>query len=629
MVSLRIGQRLGISFAAIFVLVGIAAIITTRAASDVQRQAEDLQGTSLPLATTASDIVIGVTHVQDLVTDYALSGNTEGRDEAERTASDVRGALATFKDYYRKRGDSEGMKRMDDATVAFDEFHRQGLAMADAYLREGTAAGNIQMETFDADAAAIEEKVISMRSAQEKTAIDGAGSIAGLAGNVRTVTVLFNGLALLVGIVVAFLVTRSITKPLAEGVRFASAVADGDLTIRIPGRRKDEVGEVLQAIEDTSMRLRDVIANIWLIANNVNTGSAEVSASAETLSQGATEQASSTEEAASSIEEMAANIRQNADNSHATENIALKAAADARDGGEAVAEAVVAMKQIAEKIAIIEEIARQTNLLALNAAIEAARAGESGRGFAVVAAEVRKLAERSQEAAGEITQLSKSSVAVAERAGKMLDLLVPDIQKTAEMTQEISAASREQSSGTEQINLAIQQLDQVVQQTASASEELASTSEELSSQVSLLEDTISFFKLGSVEAHIKGASSRRRIGSAKDVNFAQIRFKHLQWKSRLRDFLDGKSVLTEQQAVSHHDCDLGKWYYGDGMANYGHLPEMQKLDGAHEELHATVRRIVTLKHQGQVATAEQEYERIGPLSHEIIELLNAIESKIR
>jgi len=195
------------------------------------------------------------------------------------------------------------------------------------------------------------------------------------------------------------------------------------------------------------------------------------------------------------MEQMAANIRQNADNAMQTEKIASKSAEDAKKGGESVAKTLAAMKEIASKISIIEEIARQTNLLALNAAIEAARAGEHGKGFAVVAAEVRKLAERSQHAAAEISELSGSSVEVAEQAGRMLSEMVPDIQRTAELVQEISAASKEQDTGAEQVNQAIMQLDQVIQQNASASEEMASTSEELSSQAEQLQDTISFFKV--------------------------------------------------------------------------------------------------------------------------------------
>jgi methyl-accepting chemotaxis protein len=195
------------------------------------------------------------------------------------------------------------------------------------------------------------------------------------------------------------------------------------------------------------------------------------------------------------VEEMNATIRQNADNSLQTEKIAQKSANDALESGKAVSDAVIAMKQIAEKISIVGEIARQTNLLALNAAIEAARAGEHGRGFAVVASEVRKLAERSQVAAAEIGRLSGTSVEVAERAGGMLAKLVPDIQKTSELVQEISAASKEQAGGADQINSAIQQLNQVVQQNAGAAEEMSSTAEELSAQASQLMEVMGFFKV--------------------------------------------------------------------------------------------------------------------------------------
>ena len=191
---------------------------------------------------------------------------------------------------------------------------------------------------------------------------------------------------------------------------------------------------------------------------------------------------------------MTANIRQNADNATQTEKIAIQAADDARQGGAAVSETVAAMQQIAERIQIVEEIARQTNLLALNAAIEAARAGEHGKGFAVVAAEVRKLAERSQLAAGEINELSTSSVAVAERAGQLLTQILPNIEKTSELVQEISAASKEQDAGADQIARSIQQLDSVIQLNASSSEELAGTAEELASQAAQLAEMISFFQ---------------------------------------------------------------------------------------------------------------------------------------
>jgi methyl-accepting chemotaxis protein len=195
------------------------------------------------------------------------------------------------------------------------------------------------------------------------------------------------------------------------------------------------------------------------------------------------------------MEEMASNVKQNADNASQTEKIAGQSSKDAEASGAAVSRAVEAMQTIAEKITIVQEIARQTDLLALNAAVEAARAGEHGKGFAVVASEVRKLAERSQAAAADIGTLSTESVKVAQEAGGMLAKLVPDIKKTAELVQEITAACREQDVGSSQINQAIQQLDKVGQQNASASEQVSSTSEELASQAEQLQATISFFRI--------------------------------------------------------------------------------------------------------------------------------------
>jgi methyl-accepting chemotaxis protein len=246
-------------------------------------------------------------------------------------------------------------------------------------------------------------------------------------------------------------------------------------------------------------------------SQSVASGSEQLSASADQMSQGATEQAASTEEASSSMEEMAGNIKQNADNADQTEKIARRSADDAASG-QAVARAVGAMQTIASKITIVQEIARQTDLLALNAAVEAARAGEHGRGFAVVASEVRKLAERSQAAAAEISTLSDDTVTSAHQAGEMLQRLVPDIRRTADLVGEISAACREQDVGAAQINQAIQQLDQVVQQNAAASEQVSATSQELSAQADRLQSTISFFRIddGSRSAPVDGAVRKLR-----------------------------------------------------------------------------------------------------------------------
>jgi methyl-accepting chemotaxis protein len=287
----------------------------------------------------------------------------------------------------------------------------------------------------------------------------------------------------------------SISRGLNSAVSLAAAVAAGDLNASASVKTNDEIRDLIDALNDMTAKLREIVGEVMTATRNVAAGSEELSAAAEQLSQGATEQASSTEEASSSMEEIAANIKQNADNASQTERIARQSSSDAQASGEAVGKAVAAMQTIAEKIMIVQEIARQTDLLALNAAVEAARAGEHGKGFAVVASEVRKLAERSQAAAAEISTLSGDTVRAAQAAGDMLSKLVPDIQRTAQLVEEISAASREQNAGAAQINTAIQQLDKVTQQNTSAAEEMSSTSEELASQAEQLQSSISYFRL--------------------------------------------------------------------------------------------------------------------------------------
>ena len=256
---------------------------------------------------------------------------------------------------------------------------------------------------------------------------------------------------------------------------------------------------IVKNINEMIRKLQELILYVSNTSDGIASASEEMSTSSQMMSEGATEQASSAEQVAASMEQMTANILQNTENAQQTERLTTKVVADLLEGSKSVNETVVSMKDIANKISIIGEIARQTNLLALNAAVEAARAGENGKGFAVVAAEVRKLAERSQVAAAEINELSRNGVTISEKSGKLFEVLVPDIQKTSKLVQEISASSLEQNSGVEQINSALQQLSTVIQQNASTAEELAASSEELSSQADQLRETVNNSSIGSEE----------------------------------------------------------------------------------------------------------------------------------
>jgi methyl-accepting chemotaxis protein-2 (aspartate sensor receptor) len=313
------------------------------------------------------------------------------------------------------------------------------------------------------------------------------------------------GLVLVAVLVALVLVVarRLVLRPLAEGVAFAGAVADGDLTRELPVRSGDELGALAAALNEMVVRLRTVVTAIRAASDSVADACQDVSASTEQTSQGASEQAASAEAASTSIGKLAERVRDAARSAAETEAIAARSSADARSGGEAIRSALEAVQQIGERTAIIEEIAQQTNLLALNAAIEAARSGVHGRGFAVVAVEVRKLAERSRAAAADIGTFGASTVQAARAAGDVLEKVVPDIERTAALVRDIAGATGAMAADAGQVTSSIGQLEHVIQSNASSSEELASTASRLTEEADALRRSVAFFRTG--DEDLRGA----------------------------------------------------------------------------------------------------------------------------
>ncbi len=332
-----------------------------------------------------------------------------------------------------------------------------------------------------------------------------AGLQSDLIGN-AVVTVLAMIATLLVVLVIA---TRAF-RPLQHVVGLTERLAEGDFTMQVTHTRTDETGKVLASVGRMVEQLRRTIGDFKSVSYSIESGAGELSNTADTISDGASNQAAAVEQISSSMEQMESTIQKSAEHAGETEQISRRTAEKARDGSEVLSRAVETMQEIADRIQVIDEIARNTNLLALNAAIEAARAGESGKGFAVVAGEVRKLAERSQTAAAEIMELSNRSKDVAEQAGEVFTTITPEIERTAQLVQEIAASAGEQEKGAKEVTKSVTDLDGVIQQNASAAEEMASMAEELSAQAKQLSEHCAFFKV-ELEGHDEGHNGSRAL----------------------------------------------------------------------------------------------------------------------
>jgi methyl-accepting chemotaxis protein len=494
--NLKIGLRLGVGFAFALLMMCFIAVLGIVRMSGLADEIDQMTNDRYPKTVWANDMVDSVNLIARAMRNALLVNQAQTAKELER----VDGARKIIDDRMQKLDQTittpEGkaqMAKVKAARAAYVPLQSKFVELVNSDLEDDAKALMLgALRTAQAEYLKSVSDLIAFQSALMTTAGKHAADSYRSARNLMIASSLG---AVIITLLSAFWITRSITLPLLRAATTATALSKGDLTVNIDAASRDEVGILMSAMHELVLRLNQVIGEVKGAADSLANASGQVSATAQSLSQSSSEQAASVEETTASMEQMTASITQNTENAKVTDKIATKSATDAVEGGTAVKETVDAMKSIAGKIGIIDDIAYQTNLLALNAAIEAARAGEHGKGFAVVAAEVRKLAERSQIAAQEIGELAGSSVKLAERAGSLLDDMVPAIKKTSDLVQEIAAASQEQSSGVGQINGAMGQLNKATQQNASASEELAATAEEMGGQAAQLTELMEFFRI--------------------------------------------------------------------------------------------------------------------------------------
>ena len=524
--NMKIGMRLGLGFGLVLALMAVLTGLTMKSMSEINARAQDMYTEELLTVKVLDDAKTAAHRLHSDTLEHILADQADTRQRLEGEIDEQVLRFDAHLEKYRARSLAE---REKDLAETFGRSVRgyaktvqeRILALSNAGKKAEAVklARGAAFEEFRAARGAVDQ-LIEDQIARAKWRYESA-----MADYRRALWVAgaFLTAAIALGLSIAFVVARSITRPLAQAVQAAQAVARGDLDSRVEVQSRDETGQLLAAMKHMTERLSAIVTDVRRGAASVASVSRQISDGNVNLSQRAQEQASSLEETAASMEEMTSTVKQNANNARLANQLVADARGQAQAGGEVVTKAIGAMeainassKKIDDIIGVIDEIAFQTNLLALNAAVEAARAGEQGRGFAVVATEVRTLAQRSAAAAKEIKALIKDSVEKAKIGSEFVDAsghtlaeIVGSVKKVDGIVAEIAAASQEQSSGIEQVSKTVMQMDAMTQQNAALVEEAAVASRSMDAEAQYLMQAVAFFKIGEAAVQARPAAESR------------------------------------------------------------------------------------------------------------------------